>query len=496
MSSRDLNYCRLCAKLKPTDKLLDLIIDEGKHNIVEKLIHLNATIDSFDEKLPKSVCLICFELLNTAYDFVVQVQKAQEVLRDQLVLQKVKTEDELSTSDFDNYVVSIAVSIKEEIRNVDEEIENVDEEIQNVHEETENIDEEATSTELKEESNENQTKDCSLWRDFTCLCAVCDTQFPNISSLHEHSMSFHGKCNSYRCADCRKHKLNLDQFITHVCTHRKHLRLSCYQCSKSFKTNSKLKQHRKVHFSSNFTCRGCNVCFTSKENLQQHIDSHYATLKVRMIPDKLKQIGLTCKVCGKTLKSKATLINHLLIHTNRTVNYVCEVCGKQCIRRYEFEEHMLTHSLNRLFKCNICHSSFKTKTCLRSHCSLHENVKPFECKDCGKMFRLKKQLNSHRVIHSGAYPYKCEVCGKGFNFKSRLQVHERQHSGAMPYTCEICSRAFRDWSNYAKHVRGMHNKDIRVKKNNIIEVPLETMEVRKLGKRRVKNSIDNLSISQ
>ncbi|KAJ0170379.1 hypothetical protein K1T71_014307 [Dendrolimus kikuchii] len=475
MNCPELNYCRLCAKLKPSDKLKDLLSDDGKHSIVQKLIHVNAAIDSFDETLPKTVCFMCFELLDQAFDFVIQVARAQDLLRDHFLLQNVKNEDKVSDVDDISNVGNEEVSIKEEV--VGEVCE--------------------TSTSVaEEEPNETpiKSKCSSTWRDFVCICAICDTQFQNITHLRDHSMSFHSKCNSYRCIDCRKRKLNIDQFVTHVSTHRKHLRRSCYQCLQTFKNVNMLKQHGQIHLSSNFVCRGCNISFKSEEELKLHKEKYYATHKVRIIPEKLKQTSLTCKVCSKTLKSKATLITHLLTHTNRTCKLVCEICGKQCLRKYEFDMHMLTHSEYRPYECKICNSTFKTKSGLQVHYSLHKKIKPYTCKVCGKQFRLRSQVNKHQVVHTDTYPYNCEVCGKGFNFKNRLQVHQRQHSGAMPYSCDICNRAFRDWSNYAKHMKVMHNKNISKKKHNVTDVPIELIESKRPGRPKLKNSINHVSI--
>lgn len=83
MNSTDNLYCRFCAEPRSSEKMLNLQTDVRKQDeIVAKLTLLNAMfIDiSNRDSLPKTICFVCYDSLNKAYDFFEGVKRAQSVL--------------------------------------------------------------------------------------------------------------------------------------------------------------------------------------------------------------------------------------------------------------------------------------------------------------------------------------------------------------------------------------------------------------------------------
>lgn len=61
------------------------------------------------------------------------------------------------------------------------------------------------------------------------------------------------------------------------------------------------------------------------------------------------------------------------------------------------------HSSVRQFLCDICGTSFKTKSCQQKHIkSIHHNPRSFECSTCRKRFNTKFALLRHYRTHEKA----------------------------------------------------------------------------------------------
>lgn len=469
MNNTEKAYCRLCAEMKPQNKLIDLQKDEDMQNvIVNKLTRLDCPLDFRENLLPRTVCSTCADTLKRAYDFVVAIERAQLVLNDIILSHSIKKEVESSDSETLNY------------DGADEKCDSsIDIKVESMPDETDlkPISLTAVSNPVKSSHKIEVKQDLSgldtlplsqlklSWEDYNWMCTYCETQFPNIAELRSHSMQFHKSCNAYRCTDCNIRKLRLDSFLIHVRRHKKYLKLSCYKCLIMFPSLSKANKHKTIHITSEFKCNGCNACFESSEELNQHTSVYYKNLRTRNIPEQPKSDGLTCLICKKKLKTRTSLNTHLLIHTDRKRDHTCEVCGKCFLHKQNLAGHMLLHDDKRPFKCEICKATFRTKNQLRKHVGVHDGGKPFSCEQCGRCFRLQKQLNSHRIIHTDSLPHVCSYCNKGFRFKTILNQHIRQHTGVKPYSCEICQRDFTNWPNYNKHMKRRHSMNMAKKKH-------------------------------
>ncbi|XP_075988185.1 uncharacterized protein LOC142984461 [Anticarsia gemmatalis] len=465
MNNTENTYCRLCAESKPQNKLTDLQTDVVKrHEIVNNLGHLNIQLDFNENSLPKTVCLPCISTLQRAHDFVIAVERAQVVLNEQILTKPIKKEESESENENITYEPPDGIYDEDIGIKVETEVEN-------------NIIYETTSIKNKKLVKKKEKRDISgldtipisqlklTWKDYSWVCASCETEFPTVSELISHSMEYHKYCNVFRCTDCNIRTLRFDKFVKHVRRHRKYLKLSCCYCFKKFQTPQETYKHIATHITSNFTCTGCNVCFSNTEELDKHTSMFISKLQTRNIPSPSLKNGLTCLLCKKEYKTVTSLNTHLLIHTDRKRDHTCEVCGKCFLNKQTLAGHILCHSNIKPFTCEICKFSFRTKNQLAVHVSVHNGEKPFSCEQCGKRFRLQRQLNSHHIVHTDSLPHVCSYCNKGFRFKTLLLQHIRQHTGVKPYSCDICQRDFANWSNYNKHMKRRHSMDMAKKKH-------------------------------
>ncbi|KOB68924.1 Uncharacterized protein OBRU01_17403 [Operophtera brumata] len=453
----DKTFCRLCAESKPTYKQVDLKHNSEKRGEVnEKLARINASVEFTDTILPTTICLNCLLSINKAFDFVVNVECAQNVLHHMSHQQNVKdeeiynkplvmehSEDAVGPS----FVVDVRIKTELDKECLDEPVRaNTTSEIEKINSEV------STKSPLQKQT----------WANFNWLCAFCETTYQTIDDLQTHSIAGHNSCNPYRCADCRIKKDNLNEFLTHILIHHKHLKYSCYKCDKMYKSLACVQSHKKVHIKTKFHCSGCNAYFDNRAQQTKHHNTYFKENTESEIPQITLSKELTCFTCLKTFSNRTYLSLHIINkHQDGKKRFVCEVCGKGFYDKTKFNLHLSTHSDDRSYKCNICELSFKTKQYLRGHLDIHSKDKPFSCDKCGRGFRRQSNLKAHNLIHMDSLPYGCSHCDKRFRSQQTLKVHVRQHTGERPYSCQECGRAFTDWPNYNKHMKRKHNDIIK-----------------------------------
>ncbi|XP_053621457.1 gastrula zinc finger protein XlCGF26.1-like [Plodia interpunctella] len=503
-------YCRFCAEPKSPEKLHDLREDDKRYQeILLKLSFLNAQYVAVncDNTLPKTVCFICYDSLNKAYDFLDRVKRAQDTLSCLFSRNVEKFNDfddddrmpgfeDFLSQDTDEAVKEENISPKTghcmlettvEVKNEPKE-EYTDQanfsdilttpgqcgQTLDVHDIIE-----AAICSLPMNSNvEIYAKDLSdlgkteikTWKDYPWMCALCDIEFLDMETLRLHAKAVHGKCSVFLCIDCKiARKDNFTSFIKHVRKHRKTLRNYCYYCNAMLDRES-IGPHLKQHIQkSQIPCPLCGEILKNEDALKSHLQE-YGSIKSKRKPRRkpgtpITVEDLTCSLCKKVYKNPNSLRDHMKLHKiDRKRNYTCERCGKMFYNKGTLTSHIMSHDKVKPHVCRICNKSFLYPNMLRRHVEMHSGIKPFSCEQCGRCFRLQYQLNAHKIVHTDSMPYICQYCNKAFRYKQILKNHERQHTGAKPYSCQQCGMEFTNWSNYNKHMKRRHGTDTSKKK--------------------------------
>ncbi|CAK1548771.1 unnamed protein product [Leptosia nina] len=453
--------------------MLNLNDEKKRQEIHEKLCFLNAMyVDvSNENNLPKTICFICYESLNSAHDFLHKVMKAQSYLSDMFAAPPVlyfseddKKEDEESIEDADVKPTNSKDNIDIEVK-----LEPKHENDLNVTEFLEAAMRNISDVEIYTHNDSRFKKSISKWKDYQWTCAYCNIEFLNVETLRLHSRITHGRCNAFACVYCKDFECStFDGFVSHVRQHKKKLRKRCEYCDEALDEEFS-DVHIKYHFKNNeLPCHLCGEIFP-KDVLQDHLEEFEPNKPKRKQNRKrgtpLTVEELTCRLCNKVYKTPNSLRDHQKLHAkNRKKDYTCDRCGKMFYSKGALTSHIMAHDQVRPHVCKICNKAFLFPNMLRRHVEMHSGVKPFSCEQCGRAFRLQYQLNAHKIIHTDNMPHVCKYCNKAFRFKQILKNHERQHTGHKPYSCEFCGMKFTNWSNFNKHTKRRHNMDTSKKK--------------------------------
>ena len=111
------------------------------------------------------------------------------------------------------------------------------------------------------------------------------------------------------------------------------------------------------------------------------------------------EVAQNLKICGKIRK----------YNDFRKKNHTSKKPRQKLTPKTEHNVHEV-----KIFKCDICSKSFKTKSNLNLHfSSLHEE-KMYNCDICSSNFTVKGSLKTHiESVHEGK-TFKCELCFSSF----------------------------------------------------------------------------------
>lgn len=104
------------------------------------------------------------------------------------------------------------------------------------------------------------------------------------------------------------------------------------------------------------------------------------------------------------------------------VTYMCSDCGKHLKSKEKLEQHLLGHGDPEL-ECSRCHKVFASKFSLRVHRKIHSRKYP--CRYCTKTYSKLEEMKTHASkIH---YMFMCDSCDFVASKFSELSNHQEIH---------------------------------------------------------------------
>uniref|UniRef100_UPI0037E7595E zinc finger and BTB domain-containing protein 41 n=1 Tax=Semicossyphus pulcher TaxID=241346 RepID=UPI0037E7595E len=292
-------------------------------------------------------------------------------------------------------------------------------------------------------------------------CPFCSKLHASKKTLAKHVRRFHPdniqefltkrkrKSEGWKCAICLKTFSRRPHLQEHMILHTQDRPFKCSFCDEYFKSRfARLKHQEKFHLGP-FPCEICGRQFNDTGNRKRHIECTHGGKR-----------KWTCFVCGKSVRERTTLREHMRIHSGEKP-HLCSICGQSFRHGSSYRLHLRVHHDDKRYECDECGKTFIRHDHLTKHQKIHSGEKAHQCEECGKCFRRHDHLTVHyKSIHLGekvwqkykTAVHQCEVCKKEFKGKSSLEMHFRTHSGEKPHRCPECNQTFRIKKTLTKHM--------------------------------------------
>jgi KRAB domain-containing zinc finger protein len=168
-----------------------------------------------------------------------------------------------------------------------------------------------------------------------------------------------------------------------------------------------------------YECTKCDKTFKRQSNLTQHQRMHNGT-------------AFACELCERQFDWKGNLERHLIAHTFAKP-YVCDV--DTCEQKFALKSNMQQHKRDvhekvpGKYRCEQCAGrTFSVPAHLRIHVRTHTNERPFACLECAMKFNDKSNLQVHfRAAHTSERPYACAHCERTFASSTYRNRHQQRN---------------------------------------------------------------------
>lgn len=347
-------------------------------------------------------------------------------------------------------------------------------------------------------------------------CEVCHCRLKSADMLYRHKLRHYRR---YRCLLCWSRFKDKDKAACHVMTEHIGTSFECDHCGREFKRPQYLKRHVEQYHTKprSLECPVCFRVFHERGWYRSHVRTHNEELRTIN-----QTVTVSCNICSRELKTKASLKRHLLSHNPELLS--CELCEEKCKNKVTLAQHyvkvhkenydgapeltcticmrvcatraMLNRHTRRMhsdrtkkYQCDHCQRMYLTKGEVRSHITwshmpVEARARGGHACPCGRVFRTPALLRDHTARRHEMLPpprtHACDHCGKTFTNKQVLTRHKKVHSNEM-YPCNECGLLFKTESYVKVHHQLKHlnmtraeifaqrklNRQNRIAQNNI-----------------------------
>ncbi|XP_078042523.1 uncharacterized protein LOC144472931 [Augochlora pura] len=277
-----------------------------------------------DDRLPSSICELCENNLDIAYQFRQLCRESERVLRarfESSFRERSRTlqVDGAQTCLDERTKISVAKPVAVSCEIVCDNSENVDETgigkraeslgfQSEEEEETESVRQqlESRTPTIKQRGNKEQEKENHSSQSKTTTKAAKTTSCAESEKRGE---------KKYLCDLCSKTFASKSGLRFHLKSHIGEKPHSCQHCGKRFAIPSYAKRHERIHTAEKqFVCHVCSAAFASSNGLRYHLRSHTGEANYR------------CETCGKSFGRYKYLKEHVFTHTGEKP-FACKTCG-------------------------------------------------------------------------------------------------------------------------------------------------------------------------
>uniref|UniRef100_A0AAG5D5X0 C2H2-type domain-containing protein n=1 Tax=Anopheles atroparvus TaxID=41427 RepID=A0AAG5D5X0_ANOAO len=281
-------------------------------------------------------------------------------------------------------------------------------------------------------------------------CPICNKTFSRKTSLLNHIRN-HSAEKKYVCEFCQKGFTQQANLRNHVRIHTNERPYVCVDCGKAFTQITNLNNHRRLHTGERpYVCieSNCGRSFAQVTNLNNHMKTHHkTTLSTRgffcpQCPDKsfkqqshLQQhmkihgtnFGYSCTKC----EEKFIQESHLVLHMKQHGDYACNMCSMTFNDEVLLKKHVQRHVDGRYLTCPVisCGEGFTMKNHLTKHMQMHHPA--VDLKKLGAEGGTDKTPKHYCHYHN---------CNDSFDTADGLSNHLRVAHGlpiALPLTLPV-----------------------------------------------------------
>lgn len=266
------------------------------------------------------------------------------------------------------------------------------------------------------------------------------------------------KSGDFSCDFCSRTFRNQSALLTHRRIHTGETPYQCTYCSKSFKQVAHLDTHLRVHTGEKpYKCKYCKKSFTQKSNRNRHEQVHEFSGKTRSSKGSVPEHR--CELCDGYFANVTDLDMHRCTMTaadewsshagdtdisadSQNLPYTCNICGKEYSSRVRFEKHRQTHEQGRKEE-NM--SPLMERNGQSGTLSAMDQT-TFFCEVCRQKFTDKTEYTHHIFMHISENPYQQN---QG-TYKNSKDVHVDQIREVC-YLCEQCQNEFYSKNEFYNH---------------------------------------------